>query len=181
VATILRCVCLALVSHIFCLVFRKQKEACNAGYLQLVKVAAFRRGSSRLLAEMRTGIVCLHFSYPDSICTRARRFLRCIPSQVCFKPQTNGTVVAVERVFGAEKHWQNIEELKGKIGTEGVHFCGLGGIKRKASVVRITMMLLHVVALWVRYFSPTRRKRCRITGRSVTRHSDTCSDVLCLQ
>jgi hypothetical protein len=41
----------------------------------------------RLLAVMRTCIVCLHFSYPDSIRTtgRARRFLRCIPSQVCFE------------------------------------------------------------------------------------------------
>jgi hypothetical protein len=28
------------------------------------------------------------FSYPDSIRTRARRFLRCIPSQVCFEPLT---------------------------------------------------------------------------------------------
>jgi hypothetical protein len=32
--------------------------------------------------------MCLHFSYPDSIRTRARRFLRCIPSQVCFEPLT---------------------------------------------------------------------------------------------
>jgi hypothetical protein len=48
-----------------------------------------RRGS-RLPAEMRTGIVCLHFSYPDSIRTRARRFLRCIPCQVCFEPLSNG-------------------------------------------------------------------------------------------
>jgi hypothetical protein len=30
-------------------------------------------------------VMCLHFSYPDSIRTRARRFLRCIPSQVCFE------------------------------------------------------------------------------------------------
>jgi hypothetical protein len=31
---------------------------------------------------MRTGIMCLHtgISYPDSICTRARGFQRCIPS-----------------------------------------------------------------------------------------------------
>jgi hypothetical protein len=47
-------------------------------------VAAFRRGS-RFLAEMRAGTTCLHFSYPDSIRTRARRFLRCIPSQKCFE------------------------------------------------------------------------------------------------
>jgi hypothetical protein len=32
--------------------------------------------------------MCLHFSYPDSIHTRAQRFLRCIPSQVCFEPLT---------------------------------------------------------------------------------------------
>jgi hypothetical protein len=39
----------------------------------------------------RTGTMCLHwhFSYPDSIRTRARRFLRCIPSQVCFEPLTH--------------------------------------------------------------------------------------------
>jgi hypothetical protein len=49
--------------------------------------ASFRRGP-RLLAEMRTGIMCLHFSYPDSIRARARRFLRSIPSQVCFEPLT---------------------------------------------------------------------------------------------
>jgi hypothetical protein len=31
----------------------------------------------------------LHFSYRDTICTRARRFLRCIPtSQVRFEPVT---------------------------------------------------------------------------------------------
>jgi hypothetical protein len=47
VATILRCACLALVSYIFCLVFRQQKESGNAGgYMQLVTlpvaVAAFR-------------------------------------------------------------------------------------------------------------------------------------------
>jgi hypothetical protein len=87
----LRCACLALVSYIsFCLIFRYQKEAGNAGYLQpelpvpvpVVTVAAsFRRGP-RLQAEMRTGIMCLHFSesyyFPDSIRTRALRFLRCI-------------------------------------------------------------------------------------------------------
>jgi hypothetical protein len=80
----------------------------NAGYLQLVSVAAFRRGS-RLLAEMRaaSGTICLHFSgsYPDSICTRARRFLRCHgiprPSQVCFEPQTRTRHVTLKC------HWQS--------------------------------------------------------------------------
>jgi hypothetical protein len=40
---------------------------------------------------MRTGTICLHFSYPDSIRTRARRFLCRIPTnptQVCLKPLT---------------------------------------------------------------------------------------------
>jgi hypothetical protein len=38
----------------------------------------------------QTGIMCLHFSYPDSIIrTRApQRFLRCIFSQTCFEPLT---------------------------------------------------------------------------------------------
>jgi hypothetical protein len=46
---------------------------------------------------MRTGTMCmcLHFSYPDSIRTRARRFLRCIPSQVCFEPLTRTRALAV--------------------------------------------------------------------------------------
>jgi hypothetical protein len=37
--------------------------------------------------RMRAGM-CLHFSYPDSIRTRARCFLRCISSQVCFESLT---------------------------------------------------------------------------------------------
>jgi hypothetical protein len=36
-----------------------------------------------------------HFSYPDSIRTRARRFLRYIPSQACFEPLTRTTVLVV--------------------------------------------------------------------------------------
>jgi hypothetical protein len=37
----------------------------------------------------------IFFSYPDSIRTRARRFLRCIPSQVCFEPLTRTRTVVV--------------------------------------------------------------------------------------
>jgi hypothetical protein len=55
------------------------------GSLQLVTVAACRTASGR------AGGLLVGFSYPDSIRTRARRFLRCIPSQVCFEPLTNRT------------------------------------------------------------------------------------------
>jgi hypothetical protein len=53
---------------------------CNAGNLQLVTVAAFRRGPRRLLAEMRTasatGIMCPHFSYSTrTTVTPTRLFL----------------------------------------------------------------------------------------------------------
>jgi hypothetical protein len=44
-----------------------------------------------LAPEMRTAsgiIMCLYFSYHDSIRTRAWCILRCIPSQVCFEPLT---------------------------------------------------------------------------------------------
>jgi hypothetical protein len=71
-------------------------------FFQLVTVAAFRRGP-RLLAEMRTGTMCLHLSYPDSIRTRARRFLRCIPSQVCFEPLTRIQVAATGWMQGSSR------------------------------------------------------------------------------
>jgi hypothetical protein len=48
--------------------------------------------------------MCLHFSYPDSIRTRARRFLRCIPSQVCFEPLTRTTHWQRERTDIRTKH-----------------------------------------------------------------------------
>jgi hypothetical protein len=53
-----------------------------------IPLGAQPEASTTVVAEMRTGIMCLHFSYPDSIRTRARRFLRCIPSQVCLEPLT---------------------------------------------------------------------------------------------
>jgi hypothetical protein len=49
--------------------------------------------------------MCLHFSYPDSIRTRARRFLRCIPShwQVCFVSRFN-SIVAAPRLLSDSTH-----------------------------------------------------------------------------
>jgi hypothetical protein len=51
---------LALFSHKVCLVCRKQKEACNAGRPLLMTVAAFCRCPE---PEVRTGIMCPHFSW----------------------------------------------------------------------------------------------------------------------
>jgi hypothetical protein len=53
--------------------------------------------------------MCLHFkfSYPDSIRTRARRFLRCILSQVCFELLTR-TIPITAQLEVCEYHWRTI-------------------------------------------------------------------------
>jgi hypothetical protein len=69
---------------------------------------------------MRTGTMCLHFSYPDSIPgrTRARRFLRCIPSQVCFEPltRTSSRLVVVELSPAADARHCQLPSATGKLG-----------------------------------------------------------------
>jgi hypothetical protein len=61
-------------------------------------------------------------SFPDSIRTRARRFLRCIPSQVCFEPLTRTRIPATWTRLSVLDFWsvgkqnkQSIQSMTGSL------------------------------------------------------------------